>query len=162
MYGHYRHDHGMMEDTGDCRNHQRGAGRNGFRGLRTLALELIAEEPRKGSEIIKIMTDRTNGWWKPSPGSVYPLLSDLESSGFIKKLESGKYELTDQGKNELSFRRGAMRGFSIGQRALTVSDMLSEMESYVRYFEDLGDELKPDLSRLEELEKRIRKILNIN
>jgi DNA-binding PadR family transcriptional regulator len=108
------------------------------------------------------MTDRTNGWWKPSPGSVYPLLSDLESSGFIKKLESGKYELTDQGKNELSFRRGAMRGFSTGQRALTVSDMLSEMESYIRYFEDLGDELKPDLGRLEELEKRIRKILNLN
>jgi DNA-binding PadR family transcriptional regulator len=152
----------MMEDTDDCRNHSRGAGRSGFRGLRTLALELIAEEPRKGSEIIKIMEDRTNGWWKPSPGSVYPLLSDLENSGFIKKLESGKYELTEQGRNELSIRRGAMRGFSFGQRPLTVSDMLSEMESYVRYFEDLGEDLKPDFSRLQELEKRIRKILDMN
>lgn len=152
----------MMDDTGDCRNHPRAAGRNGFRGLRTLTLELIAEEPMKGSDIIKVMTDRTNGWWKPSPGSVYPLLSDLESSGYIRKLESGKYELTDQGKNELSLRRSAMRGFSMGQRPLTVSDMLSEMESYVRYFEDLGEDLKPDFTRLEELEKRIRKILNIN
>ena len=40
----------------------------------------------------------SQGWWRPSPGSVYPLLETIAKEGSIKKREDGKYELTEQGK----------------------------------------------------------------
>src|SRR5947207_13906457 len=42
--------------------------------LRLIALALIAEQPRHGYEIIKLLEDRTMGWYAPSPGIVYPTL----------------------------------------------------------------------------------------
>jgi DNA-binding PadR family transcriptional regulator len=47
----------------------------------------------------------TGGFWKPSPGSIYPLLSWLQDNGYIKELpvENGlkRYELTESGKTLL-------------------------------------------------------------
>jgi DNA-binding PadR family transcriptional regulator len=37
--------------------------------LRLLALALIAEQPRHGYEIIKVLEDKTEGWYAPSPAS---------------------------------------------------------------------------------------------
>jgi len=59
-----------------------------------------------GAEIIREMEDTTSLRWKPSPGSVYPLLSWLLDSGYTKELsdsEAGvrRYELTDEGKKFL-------------------------------------------------------------
>ena len=59
-----------------------------------------------GAEIIREMEDKTSMRWKPSPGSVYPLLSWLLDSGYTKELtdsEAGvrRYELTDEGKKFL-------------------------------------------------------------
>jgi len=59
-----------------------------------------------GSEIMREIEDNTSMRWKPSPGSVYPLLSWLLESGFTKELadsEAGvrRYELTEEGKKFL-------------------------------------------------------------
>jgi Transcriptional regulator PadR-like family len=40
--------------------------------LRLIALALIAEQPRHGYEIIKVLEEKTEGWYSPSPGIVYP------------------------------------------------------------------------------------------
>ncbi len=40
--------------------------------LRLIALALIAEQPRHGYEIIKVLEEKTSGWYSPSPGIVYP------------------------------------------------------------------------------------------
>ena len=54
-----------------------------------------------GSEIIESIEKHTGGFWKPSPGSIYPLLAWLQDHAFIKDLpvENGlkRYELTDNG-----------------------------------------------------------------
>jgi hypothetical protein len=42
--------------------------------LRLIALALIAQQPRHGYEIIKLLEDKTAGWYSPSPGIVYPTL----------------------------------------------------------------------------------------
>jgi DNA-binding PadR family transcriptional regulator len=74
--------------------------------LRSQVLRLLNEEPMSGAEIIRELEDKTGMWWKPSPGSVYPLLSWLLDSGYTRELsdtEAGvrRYELTDEGRKFL-------------------------------------------------------------
>lgn len=71
--------------------------------LRQYVLQLLSEKPMSGSEIMSELKDQTNGRWKPSPGSVYPLLAWLQEKGYSKEVpdqEPGikRYTLTDQGK----------------------------------------------------------------
>ncbi|MEM3731770.1 MAG: PadR family transcriptional regulator [Candidatus Bathyarchaeia archaeon] len=78
--------------------------------LRYQVLELLNEKPLSGSEIMNEIEKRTNGLWKPSPGSVYPLLAWLQDNGYVKEVpaeESGikRYTLTDKGKKLLEDQR---------------------------------------------------------
>jgi DNA-binding PadR family transcriptional regulator len=71
--------------------------------LRYYVLKLLNEKPMSGSEIISEIEKRTNGCWKPSPGSIYPLMAWLQEEGYIKETaekETGikRYTLTDKGK----------------------------------------------------------------
>ena len=63
----------------------RGRGRKARRGdIRTAALLLLAEEPRNGYQIMQEVEERSDGVWRPSPGSVYPALQQLEDEGLIR------------------------------------------------------------------------------
>ncbi len=59
-----------------------------------------------GYQIIQELTERTGGAWRPSPGSVYPTLQQLEDEELVRETasESGKrvYELTDAGREQAS------------------------------------------------------------
>jgi DNA-binding PadR family transcriptional regulator len=71
--------------------------------LRYFVLRLLSEKPMSGSEIISEIEKRTDGRWKPSSGSIYPLLAWLQDKGYTKEVpeqEAGikRYTLTDQGK----------------------------------------------------------------
>jgi len=71
--------------------------------LRYFVLKLLREKPMSGSEIMKEIETETDGRWKPSPGSVYPLLAWLQDDGYTKELprkESGikHYTLTEKGE----------------------------------------------------------------
>jgi len=71
--------------------------------LRFIVLKFLAERPFSGSEIVGKITRETGGKWKPSPGSIYPLLAGLQEKGFTQEsspVESGTkhYSLTDNGK----------------------------------------------------------------
>ncbi|WP_399552162.1 PadR family transcriptional regulator [uncultured Rhodococcus sp.] len=62
----------------------RGRGGRGRRGdVRAAILLLIAEEPMHGYELIQQIVERSGGVWKPSPGSIYPALSQLEDEGLV-------------------------------------------------------------------------------
>jgi len=78
-------------------------GRRAGRGdIRAAILALLAEEPMHGYQIIQELAERTGGVWRPSPGSVYPTLQQLEDEELVRETasESGKrvYELTDAGR----------------------------------------------------------------
>lgn len=79
-----------------------GRGRKARRGdIRTAALLLLAEEPRNGYQIMQELEQRSDGAWRPSPGSVYPALAQLEDEGLIRSAEyDGRklFELTDAGR----------------------------------------------------------------
>ncbi len=80
----------------------RGRGRKARRGdIRTAALLLLAEEPRNGYQIMQEVEERSGGVWRPSPGSVYPALQQLEDEGLIRteELDGRKlFALTDAGE----------------------------------------------------------------
>lgn len=86
----------------------RGRGRQARRGdIRTAALLLLAEEPRNGYAIMQELEQRSNGVWRPSPGSVYPALSQLEDEGLIRSEEQdGRkvFALTDTGREQVAAR----------------------------------------------------------
>jgi DNA-binding PadR family transcriptional regulator len=86
----------------------RGRGRKARRGdIRTAALLLLAEEPRNGYQIMQEVEERSDGAWRPSPGSVYPALSQLEDEGLIRSRQDDArklFELTDAGRSALKDR----------------------------------------------------------
>jgi DNA-binding PadR family transcriptional regulator len=74
--------------------------------IRYHVLQSLGEKPMSGSEIMEEIEKRTDGRWKPSPGSIYPLLAWLQDNGYVKELpkdQSGlkRYELTSSGRTLL-------------------------------------------------------------
>jgi DNA-binding PadR family transcriptional regulator len=69
--------------------------------VRAAILHLLSESPMHGYQIMQELSDRTNGAWNPSAGSVYPNLQQLEDEDLVVASEaSGKkvFELTDAGR----------------------------------------------------------------
>ncbi len=90
-------------------------GPRGFRGhgkarrgdIRTAALLLLAEEPRNGYALMQEIEQRSSGVWRPSPGSVYPALAQLEDEGLIRSEEfegRKRFAITDAGRELLAAR----------------------------------------------------------
>ena len=78
-----------------------GGTRVGRGDVRAAVLALLAEQPMHGYQIIHEIEERTNGGWKPSPGSVYPTLQLLADEGLITSTEAGgrkTYALTETGR----------------------------------------------------------------
>jgi DNA-binding PadR family transcriptional regulator len=116
--GHSRHRHGGGEFGGfpfggggfGPGRGSRGGWRKARRGdIRTAALLLFAEEPRNGYEVMQLVEERSDGVWRPSPGSVYPALAQLEDEGLIRSQElDGRkvFAITDEGRALLAQRGG--------------------------------------------------------
>jgi len=73
--------------------------------VRVAILAVLADEPLNGYQVIQQIADRTDGAWRPSPGSVYPTISQLEDEGLIEgDDERGRrtLRLTDEGRTYLA------------------------------------------------------------
>jgi DNA-binding PadR family transcriptional regulator len=69
--------------------------------VRAALLALLADEPRNGYQLMQEIENRSEGVWRPSPGSVYPALQQLEDEGLIRSDESeGRkvFRVTDTGR----------------------------------------------------------------
>jgi DNA-binding PadR family transcriptional regulator len=133
-HGHGHHGHGHHEGKWAAGRHRRwgrfggqgsGGGRRGGFGeggedlmrarrmlaqgdLRLVALALIAEAPRHGYEIIKLLEEKTADWYSPSPGIVYPTLTYLEEAGYVTGSTEGSkklYTITEEGRAYLASNR---------------------------------------------------------
>lgn len=86
--------------------HGRGGRHRARRGAVVLAiLTLLDEGPKHGYELINELDERSEGRWRPSPGSMYPALGRLEGRGLIEVEEiDGKktYSLTEAGRRRLA------------------------------------------------------------
>jgi DNA-binding PadR family transcriptional regulator len=69
--------------------------------VRAALLVLLAEEPRNGYGLMQEVEHRSEGAWRPSPGSVYPALAQLEDEGLVRAEEvdgAKRFVLTDDGR----------------------------------------------------------------
>ena len=88
----------------------RGGGRRRRGDVRLALLMLLSlDSPMNGYQLMQGLEERSDGRWRPSPGSVYPALAQLEDEGLIHSVdtegESGRaFELTDKGREQLAER----------------------------------------------------------
>jgi DNA-binding PadR family transcriptional regulator len=81
--------------------------------LRLYLLKLLAEGPRHGYELIRLLSDRFLGRYAPSAGTIYPRLQAMEAAGLVTHTAVGGrkiYELTHAGRAELVKRAVELRG----------------------------------------------------
>jgi DNA-binding PadR family transcriptional regulator len=93
---------------------------------------ILQQAPKNGAEIINQIETASQGNWRPSPGSIYPLLDELCKEGSIAKQEDGRYEITDRGKQEFEWPYN-----TIARQPRSIEDVVGEMNSYLSYLEDL-------------------------
>jgi len=142
MFGHCGEGHRGHEQGESRHRHWRGGfgGRwegfeHGFGGgrerffegghLQLVILQLIAEKPSYGYEIIKTIEERLSGGYAPSPGVVYPTLTLLEEEGYVTSSTEGNkklYTVTEQGKDYLK------------SNAATVKAIFGRMEQAQKVF----------------------------
>jgi DNA-binding PadR family transcriptional regulator len=96
--------------------------------LRLIALALIAQQPRHGYEIIKVLEDKTAGWYSPSPGIVYPTLTYLEEAGYVTAQAEGAkklYSITPAGRAHLEENRAFVD--AVLERFAAVGEKISRL-----------------------------------
>ncbi len=115
--------------------------------LKLLALALIAEQPRHGYELIKLIEDKTHGAYSPSPGVVYPTLTFLEEAGYVTAEADGakkRYTITDEGRAHLEENRDIAD--MVLARLAAIGEKLSRMR---RKWNREGDEAEaPSVPKL--------------
>jgi DNA-binding PadR family transcriptional regulator len=81
-----------------------GHGRRGRGNVRAAILALLREEPRHGYSIMTELAARSGGVWRPSPGSVYPVLQQLQDEGLVASTDAdGRkvFDLTEAGREHV-------------------------------------------------------------
>lgn len=127
------------------------------RGLRQWVLYILRDSPKTGAEVMDAMEAMSQGWWRPAPGSVYPLLESMKEDGVLRRLEDKKYELTEQGREEAEwprqFRQPSPR---------SADEALDQISNYISYLEDLsgpkGAKLLANSRKVKELKNRLGRL----
>jgi DNA-binding PadR family transcriptional regulator len=154
-------------------------------GLRFMTLHVLRKEPKTGTEIIdaiqwhrkqvyEVLENHyphqvrkiENGSimsFKPSSGSVYPMLKKLAAEGLIIKKSDGKYELTEAGNETNKRISGSIMQHSltepIDRSAIAIETALNEIDSYLSFLEDINKKkLIIHEKRLENFIERLQKI----
>jgi DNA-binding PadR family transcriptional regulator len=116
--------------------HGFGRGPRARRGdVRAAILDLLAEgESWNGYQIIQEIAQRTQGVWRPSAGSVYPALQQLEDEGLISPEGEGRrrmYSLTEEGRAYAEAHADELRG-SWDAAAGMADDAVLELGDMIR------------------------------
>jgi DNA-binding PadR family transcriptional regulator len=113
-----------------------------------------------GAEIIRAVEEFTWGFWKPSPGSVYPLLKQLEAEGLVRRRQDGRYELTEAGRRAVRLIPWA-RIHRPGSPK-SIDEVVEELESWAMYLLDVAatepDRVAPYRDRIRQVGEMLLKI----
>ena len=122
-------------------------------GLRYMILFMLRDTPLNGAEIMEKTESMSMGMWRPSPGSIYPMLNSMVEEGFIMKRDDGRYALTQRGSEEIS-------GWGMPyQRQHSVESVVEELENNLAYLEDLpADKVSPFAARVRRIGERAQKL----
>jgi DNA-binding PadR family transcriptional regulator len=105
--------------------------------LRLYLLKLLAEGPRHGYELIRLLENQFLGLYAPSAGTIYPRLQRMEQDGLVSHTQAGGrkvYEITDAGRAELAARAGELAALEseIDASVADLSTLANEVEQGVR------------------------------
>jgi DNA-binding PadR family transcriptional regulator len=141
--------------------------------LRFIALTLIAEEPRHGYEIIKLVEEKTADWYSPSPGIVYPTLTYLEEAGYVTASSEGTkklYTITEDGRAYLAqhrdladaiFKRLAAAGEKIARIRRQLRDDDDSLPRSIKgAFQDLSEAVRELLRKDRDAKGRIIEVID--
>jgi len=104
--------------------------------VRAAILVLLAEQPYNGYGLMREIEHRSEGVWRPSPGSVYPALAQLEDEGLVRADAPGgrkEYALTDEGTAHVEANREALGepwaglGREVGEGRLELRGLLGQL-----------------------------------
>lgn len=104
--------------------------------LRLYLLKLLADGPKHGYELIRLLENRFLGHYAPSAGTIYPRLQRLEVEGLVTHTAAGGrkvYEITDAGRTEL------------GQRDSELADLESDIRASVADLSSLAGEIQTEV-----------------
>lgn len=109
-------DFGFGFGFGPPRNRRRKGRRMRWRvfergDLKFVILDLLAERPMHGYEVMKALEKASRGTYRASPGSVYPTLQMLEDQGYLGSStvdDRRVYTITDEGRDYLDENRDAV------------------------------------------------------
>jgi len=130
------------------------------KGLRRWVLYIVKDGPKSGAEIMDVMEANLQGWWRPSPGSIYPLLKNMVGEGVVARSQDDKYSLTAAGREEVDhpwpwFDRQ-------GPTPRSVEGAIEVLSSYTSYLEDLArtsnKEISVSAEHIRELGARLSKL----
>jgi DNA-binding PadR family transcriptional regulator len=164
--GKHRHGRGFGHffgsDIGDA-----GFDRSGFRTGRKLAaddlqlllLTLIAEKPSHGYDLIKVLGERSGGYYVPSPGMIYPALTYLEEAGHATVEPEGTkklYRISEDGRRHLDQNRTAADAL-VSQLERIGRRMGDVRRAFAADGEEAGDD--GDSNELRQARRELRRVL---
>jgi DNA-binding PadR family transcriptional regulator len=138
----HHHPHGARPggfDGGPFGHRRGGRGRTPRGDVRTAVLLLLSEQPMHGYQLMQAIADRSGGRWTPSPGAIYPTISQLEDEGLVTvTADAGRrlVSLTDAGREHIETRRESWNdpfaGRSGDRPGADLSGLLQELHGAVR------------------------------
>jgi DNA-binding PadR family transcriptional regulator len=154
--------HFFGNDMGDA-----GFDRSGFRTGRKLAaddlqlllLTLIAEKPSHGYDLIKVLEERSGGYYVPSPGMIYPALTYLEEAGHATVEPEGTkklYRISEDGRRHLDQNRTAADAL-VSQLERIGRRMGDVRRAFAADGEEAGDD--GDSNELRHARRELRRVL---
>ncbi|OCX68365.1 hypothetical protein A6M27_15495 [Acidithiobacillus thiooxidans] len=150
--------------SGPC--HRSGQGRRRSRMLdpgmlRYIVLQHIAQHPRHGYELIKLLEQQSGGIYSPSPGMIYPMLAMLEDLGHVSVILEGNkklYVITEQGQAFLEQNRAMV--VAIEERIATrCSEDAQQIREHLHLLRDAVIQRIQASPLVPEQFQRIKKIL---
>jgi len=133
--------------------------------IKIVLLKLLQEQPRHGYELIKVLEEKFNGFYSPSPGSVYPTLQMLEEQELVNIIKEGRkkiYHLTDEGQaylekhqNEDPFvsRMNMFENVDLDE----MHALRTEIQSAFNEFFLIGRQAMENPEKMEQLKKLLKK-----
>ena len=122
-----------------------GRGRKRRGDVRLALLLLLAEEPRNGYQLMQTIEERSGGGWRPSPGSVYPTLAQLEDEGFVRAVDQDGaklFELTDAGREHIADRGPTTPPWDDGadEQNIPMRKLIGQIAAAAMQVAQMGDE----------------------
>ena len=125
------------------RRHRGGRGRAPRGDVRAATLLLLAEQPMHGYQLMQAIAERSGGRWAPSPGAIYPTISQLEDEGLVTvTADAGRklVTLTDAGREQIESLGDPFGSFPAGNPSTDLRGLVEQLHGAIRQVARSGTE----------------------